>query len=182
MDLHDALVLSHILATAGLFAATGVEHVALNRLSSATHASDARHWLEVYRNPAGGLGQASMVVLLLSGGAMGLTRWGLEGWMLAALLGVAGLIVAGGVISTGPLRRLTVTFTEALPADAGVVTDAVPRLRLWSHGRAGVLVGILVVMVVKPSFVVAAVAIALTGAAAMVPSLSLRPAATQRPS
>jgi hypothetical protein len=163
MDLHQALVLTHILATAGLFAAIGAEHLALQRLTSATDAPDARYWLAAYRNPAGGTGHLAMVVLLTSGVAMGFTRWGFEGWMLAALIGVVILMVAGGILSAGPIRHLAISLGEPWVAAAPAVRNATPLLRKWSRTRAGVLVGILAVMALKVSFVISLVTILFAG-------------------
>jgi hypothetical protein len=164
MDLHQALVLSHILATAGLFAATGAEHSALQRLTRTTDAPDARHRLAAYRNPAGGTGHVAMVVLLISGVAMGFTRWGLEGWRLAALIGVVTLKGAGGIVAAGPVRHLAITLREPSMAVASAVRDATRMLRTWSRTRAGVLVGIVVVMALKQSFLLSVATIASAGA------------------
>lgn len=165
MDIHDALVFIHILATAGLFAATGAEFVALSRLTAAQDRSDAIRWLAAYRTPAGGAGQASMVALLVSGGAMGATRWGLEGWMLAALLALSALVVGGGVLANRALAPLQAALAGPPTPSTGrdPVRATAPLLQLWSHTRAGVLVGVLTVMVFKPSLSVSLALIAVSG-------------------
>lgn len=161
-------VFVHVVGAVGLGAAVGVEALALGRLRRAATTDDARGWLRQLAL-GGRIGPYSMLAVLASGIWMTATVWGHVPWVATAFAGMVVMGALGGGVTGRALRRLG----AALQAERGVEPSEDLRARLatpvltaslWL--RAGLLVGVLGLMTVKPSGT-ATSALILTGAAAL---------------
>lgn len=103
MDLYPLLIFLHVLGAVALFAALGIEVVALGRLRSATTPDVARAWLDLLGTP---LPLVSMLTILITGIWMSILRWGDQAWIAASFFAIVGMAVIG-VISMRRERRRT---------------------------------------------------------------------------
>lgn len=161
-------VFLHVVGAVGLGAAVGVEALALGRLRRAATTADARSWLRQLAL-GGRIGPYSMLAVLASGIWMMATVWGHAPWISTAFAGMVAMGALAGGVSGRALKRLG----AALQAERGPEPSANVRARLGAPVltaslwiRAGLLVGVLALMTVKPSGA-AASALILTGTAAL---------------
>ena len=152
MTLYPALVFLHVLGATAIFAATGIAVLALRRLQQAQDAEDARRWLALFQDRGGAIGGIGLLIAVGTGLAMMVLSWGVQPWMLTTLAG----IVAWGALTRGLSRGPVSRLEQALGSDAdtqpdewqGLVDHRGLRLSLWVP--AGILVGIIGLMTVKP--------------------------------
>lgn len=173
MDPYLLLVFLHVAAASALFAAVGVEVVALQRLRLAATAAQARAWLPSVQRPAGGIGHPAMLVIVGTGIWMMIARWGFEAWMAMALASIVAMVLVAVLVGRAPLTRLVDALGEGARDGSGwpdAVRDARLRVSLWL--RVGLLVGVIGLMTLKPgwwgSAVVMVTATALGGGVAVV--------------
>lgn len=171
MDLYGIVHYLHVVGAIGLGAIIALEWFVVIRLRSASTAEQARDWLS-FTTLQQWAGPASLGLLLLAGLYMAATRWGGPGWIVVALIGLL-LILPLGAMNGVPLRNLE----KALGAQTGPLTADLqqrarnPRLRLSLHLRALLVLGIVLLMVLKPdltvSIIVMVVAVLLALAASL---------------
>jgi hypothetical protein len=175
MSLYPLLVFLHVLGAMGLFAAIAIEAVALERLRRADAPAGVREGMGLLaRNER--LGGIAMLTLIASGAWMMATTWGHQWWIASAFIGIIGMGVAGGAISSRRIRRLR----AALAAERGPGLSQAFRLLQSSAALAASLrvrialgIGIVGLMSIKPtgvgtSLLILAVAV-LAGLAASLP-------------
>lgn len=151
MDLEPLLVLLHVIAASGLFAALGIEVSALHRMQRAASADEARGWLPALQGRGGPLGHASMLVLLLTGMGLGALRGGMAAWMSAALVAIVVMIVLSVTLGNAPLAALAARLHDEPSASDWSSAARDPNLHRSVWLRVGLLIGVLGLMVLKPA-------------------------------
>ena len=166
MAYHVALYF-HILGAFGLIAAITVEAIGLRGLRGATRRDDALMWLGISRGIVTRLAPASLGLILVSGLYMTATTWGPRGWILAAFASLV-LLAIVGAFGTG-IRMARIG--PAVGGSQGPLSDELrSRLRdpilltsLWV--RSALVLGIALLMTVKPagltSLVIIVIAVAI---------------------
>ncbi len=171
MNVYPFLIFVHVLGAVGIFAAIAIEAVSLGRLQGAETPADARVWVSLLALPWR-LGPIAMVATLASGIWMMAMGWGLQPWLVSALVGLVGMAVAG-VVSLRRTRRLRAfgaepqsEFPDAFRSlRSGRTLSASLRLRI------ALGVGILGLMTVKPGAAGSWLILAAAAAAALIASI-----------
>jgi hypothetical protein len=105
LDHYPFAVFIHIVGALGLFAALALEWLAVTQLRRATTTSESSTWLRILPSVRR-IGPPSMAVIVIPGVAMAFTSWNFLAWPAAALLGMAGIIAAGLVLSRWPAHAV----------------------------------------------------------------------------
>jgi hypothetical protein len=161
---HLALFL-HILGTFGLVAALTFEVIGLQGLRRAIQKEDAVTWLGVAR-VVQRLAPASLGLILVMGLYMTATTWGPRGWILVSLAGLVAYALIGGVLTGVRMARIG----PAVGRSSGPLSDEMkaalrdPILLISIRTRLGIVLGIALLMTLKPSLVVSLVIVVLAGA------------------
>jgi hypothetical protein len=150
----------HVLAAIGLVGGGTVQVLAGVRLRSASTTRELAAWAGFTRN-AGLLIAAAALLSLLTGGHLAGAVWGGDGGGFAnpfITLGVVGLLLLapiGPMIGGAKLRRLIAAADDAGdgPAPAALVEDARDPA-IWGpvHSLVGVGIGLVALMVYKPTW------------------------------
>jgi hypothetical protein len=140
MSVYPFLVFLHVLGAMGLFAAIAIEAVALGRVRQADAPAGVREGMAVLAQNER-LGGIAMLTLIASGAWMMATTWGHQWWIASAFIGIIGMGVAGGAVSSRRIRRLRAALaaprgTRAL-AGVHVLRRAPRSWRRASADRAG---------------------------------------------
>jgi hypothetical protein len=151
----------HILGAFGLIAALAIEAISLPGLRRALRAEDARPSLTGMRvNRI--VGPLSVVLILVTGLYMTATSWGPQGWIVVALGTVVLVAVLGAFLTGTRMARIGPRIFEAtgaIPAElAAMLQD--PVLLVSARIRLALVIGVLFLMTVKPTFVPSLIAIA----------------------
>ena len=162
MAYHVALFF-HIVGAFGLIAAITVEAVGLRGLRGATRRDDALMWLGIARGTVMRLAPASLGLILVTGLYMTATTWGPRGWILAALASLVLLAIVGAFGTGMRMARIG----PAVGASQGPLSDELRnRLRdpilvtsLWV--RSAIVLGIALLMTLKPAGLTSLVTIVL---------------------
>ena len=161
---HLALFL-HILGAFGLVAAMTFEVIGLQGLRRAIQKEDAVTWLGVAR-VVQRLAPASLGLILVMGLYMTATTWGPRGWILVSLAGLVAYALIGGVLTGVRMARIG----PAVGRSSGPLSDEVkaalrdPTLLISIRTRLGIVLGIVLLMTVKPSLLASLVIIVLAAA------------------
>ena len=151
MDLHRALVLTHVTGMIGLFGTLTIEGLAVRFLRRATTYEQAREWTAVWTLlPA--IGAPSILLSLASGIYLAtlLGVWGFS-WAQVSVPTLVMVAVAGGVV--GPRRN---RVRAAIGSNNGPLPDVLrhqirhPSLSTSWRVRATLLSALVVDMVIKP--------------------------------
>jgi hypothetical protein len=161
---HLALFL-HILGAFGLVAAMTFEVIGLQGLRRAIQKEDAVTWLGVAR-VVQRLAPASLGLILVMGLYMTATTWGPRGWILVSLAGLVAYALIGGVLTGVRMARIG----PAVGRSSGPLSDEMkaalrdPILLISIRTRLGIVLGIVLLMTLKPSLVESLVIIVLAAA------------------
>src|SRR2546425_12799965 len=147
---HVALYL-HILGPFGLIAAITVEAIGLRGLRGATRSDEAL--IGISRGIVLRLALASLGLILVTGLYMMATTWGPRGWILAALASLVLLAIVGAfgtgvrMARTGPaVGRAQGPLSDELRS---TLRDPILLTSLWV--RSAIVLGIALLMTLKPS-------------------------------
>jgi hypothetical protein len=141
----------HVVGAIALGVILCFEMAALLGLGRAATTAEAAQWLRLLQSPRM-LGRPAGPAVLLSGIYMTVTRWGAQGWIIAAL----GAIVLIGVLESALSARRFAAITKALESEAGLISATVagmirdPMLTLSISLRGGLFLGIVFLMCTKP--------------------------------
>jgi hypothetical protein len=155
MSVYANIVFLHLAAMAGLFIGYGLEWVSTARLRRSTTANAARTWLGTYRLSLP-LSGPSLLVLILTGGYMaGVTGASKEGWILASFLGIVVALGIGFGLVLPRMKRIKAVLPDG---DAALTGEAYPRVQdgvivTLIRMRAFLALGIVYLMVVKPTLI-----------------------------
>jgi hypothetical protein len=152
MGVYPLLVLVHVLAAAGMFAAFASEAVRLRTLHLAETPGSAALAIRLLTGPTI-LGPLSMLALLASGIAMMATSWGHQPWIVAAFVGLVAMGALGGAVTGRRIRRLR-TALEAQDRLEAVETFRTGRpmaaLSASLRARIGIAIASVALMTAKP--------------------------------
>jgi hypothetical protein len=161
---HLALFL-HIIGAFGLVAAMTFETIGLQGLRRAIEKQDAVRWLSVAR-VVQRLAPASLGLILVMGLYMTATTWGARGWILVSLAGLVAYALIGGLLTGVRMARIGPAVgrsSEPLSDDLRAALRD-PVLLISIRTRLGIVLGIALLMTLKPSLVVSLVIVVLAGA------------------
>lgn len=151
--LYSLALFFHVLAAIGMFAALGIEWTTLRNLARATSGEEARDWLghfAILRR----LYPLSFVTILVTGVYMMTLAWGGEPWIAVGLLGMLALPAIAGVMTARRVRRIGPELGESVELDGSLKARLADSALQRSHRlRAGLAVGIVFLMTVKPGWV-----------------------------
>lgn len=163
----------HILGAFGLIAALTLEAIGLRGLRRASRSDEALMWLGISRGLVLRLAPTSLGLILVTGLYMTATRWGWQGWILAALGSLVLLAVVGAVGTGIPMSRVGPAIGRAtgpLPDDVKAALRA-PALMASLRTRLGVVLGVVFLMTVKPSEVPAVLVVVVAAALGLLSGL-----------
>jgi hypothetical protein len=161
MSLYSVALFLHILGAFGLVAAFTVQAIGLiglRRASTREEALVAMRTIGLNRFIAPG----SMALILVPGLYMMATTWGFRGWIIA---GLAGLLLIGGIGGVGTGVRMARLGPVVGRSSAGALSAEMRAalqnrvLTLAVALQAGILLGVLFDMTIKPSGLSSAIAI-----------------------
>lgn len=166
MDLYPIALLLHIIGALGAFVTLGFGWLGVSRLRSAATRPEAMTWLRVLGIPRR-LGPASMLLILVPGVGMAATRWATAGWTAVGLVSLVGLALLGAVGTGRTVRSIAIL----IGGDADVLAPAVrerlarPKLLVSLWSQAGLALGVVAVMVLKPDLVASGATVTVCSAA-----------------
>ncbi len=166
MDLvYDTALFLHVTGVLVLFAAVGIEGVALGGLRTAVTGEQARTWLGAMRYLRIA-GTASGLLILAPGLYMAAASWGGTGWILVGFV-VLLLIAVTGAFVTG--RRMAMVAPLAARAQGALPLEVRDRLRdPYLLGsllvRSMLALGVVLVMTVKPDLLVSVLVVLVAAA------------------
>ena len=153
MSLYPVLVFLHVLGAMGLFAAIAIEAVALGRLRQTDAPAGVREGMALLaRNER--LGGIAMLTLIASGAWMMATTWGHQWWIASAFIGIIGMGIAGGAVSSRRIRRLRAALAaERGPGLSQAFTSLQSSAALVASLRVRIAlgIGIVALMTLKPT-------------------------------
>jgi hypothetical protein len=151
IDLHSALVLTHVVAMLGLFSTLTIEGLAVRFLRRAITYEQAREWAQLWALlPV--LGAPSILLSLASGIYLAtiLGTWSAH-WAAVAVPTMVIVAIAGGVTAPGRNRVRAAIATNSGPLPKAVQAEI--RRPVYSISfitRTALLSGLVVDMVIKP--------------------------------
>jgi hypothetical protein len=151
MSLGSIALFLHIVGALGVFAALALEWATLLQLRRSEWVGQVREWLKLV-GASRLIGGPSALTLLVTGGYLTATRWGMQPWIGLGILSLVLIAVLGATL-TG--RRVG-AIVRALPATEEV-TRALrrqlldPALILSAWLRTGIGLGVIFLMTIKPA-------------------------------
>ena len=151
--LYQFALFLHIIGGFGLIAAITVEAIGLRGLRRAAQRNDALVWLGISRGIVMRLAPASLGLILVTGLYMVATAWGPRGWIPVAL---ASLLLLGVIGAFGTGLRMA-RIGPAVGRAKGPLSDELrrtlrdPILLMSLRVRLAMVLGVVLVMTVKPS-------------------------------
>jgi hypothetical protein len=180
---HDAAHFLHVVGALGLTAAFGVEAAGLAGLRRATGADEALLWLRTRRWVLL-VGPASIGLVLVTGIYLTVVEWGWDAWILVSLANLVAIAGIGGLLTGIPMARLTPAVEQA----SGPLSQELrrglrsPLLTVSLMTRIAITIGIVFLMVQKPTLLTCLLTITLAatvGVAAGLVSGTRAPSATE---
>lgn len=167
MELYDVLLFLHIVGVVLLFAAVTIETLAGARMRGADRSEDVASWARFTERATGPLHGVSTALLAIPG----LWMAGLHDLWAAAWvqIGIGVLVVAAAVgiaYSSTHVKRIGEAAEAAGPGPVGPELRAMagdPTLWLVHHALAGLGVGAIYIMVLKPAMVGSIVSVVVAG-------------------
>lgn len=166
MSLYALALFAHLVGVLSLFIGMGLQWTVLIGFRRARSVSQMRLWSSLLR-PVAMLGPLSAVLILLAGGYMMFTAWGIGTPWIVVSIGAMLLMAALGMGIT--VRKLRVVQRTAM--GAGVSDEISSELRhhiydpmLWisAHLASGISLGIVFLMTTKPGWLVSLLVMAVT--------------------
>jgi hypothetical protein len=153
VTLYHFALFFHIIGAFGLIAAITTEAIGLRGLRGATQREVALMWLGVSRGIVMRLAPTSLGLILVTGLYMMATTWGTRGWILVALASLVLLAIVGAFGTGMRMARIGPTLGRAqgpLPDELrGTLRDPILLTSLWV--RSAIVLGIALLMTVKPT-------------------------------
>jgi hypothetical protein len=151
MSVYRLAVFLHIVGALGFAAALALEWAGLHFVRRAAESGSIREWAKLLRSVRL-VGGPSLLAVLISGMFLTSTRWGMQGWIAAGLVGLVVIGALGGALSG---RRMA-AIGRAIPTGDGPIppglTDQLrdPVLTLSLTLRTSLALGIVYLMSAKP--------------------------------
>lgn len=166
MSLYTLALFAHVVGVLSLFIGMGLQWAVIIGFRRAQSVSQMRLWSGLLR-PAAMLGPLSAVLILLAGGYMMFTTWGIGTPWIVVSIGAMLLMAALGMGIT--VRKLRVVQRAAMD---GGVSDVIsselrrhnynPMLWISAHLASGTALGIVFLMTTKPGWLVSLLVMAVT--------------------
>ena len=166
MSLYTLALFAHVVGVLSLFIGMGLQWAVIIGFRRAQSVSQMRLWSGLLR-PAAMLGPLSAVLILLAGGYMMFTTWGIGTPWIVVSIGAMLLMAALGMGIT--IRKLRVVQRAAMD---GGVSDVIsselrrhiynPMLWISAHLASGTALGIVFLMTTKPGWLVSLLVMAVT--------------------
>jgi hypothetical protein len=174
--LYQLALFLHIIGAFGLIAAITVEAIGLRGLRRAAHTDEALIWLGISRGLVMRMAPASLGLILVTGLYMVASAWGPRGWILVAL---GSLLLLGAIGAFGTGLRMA-RIGPGLGRGQGPLSHELrrtlrdPILLISLRVRVAIVLGVALLMSLKPSalasLVVIVLAIALGLLAGQIPA------------
>jgi hypothetical protein len=162
MTVYNVVLFTHITSVIIMFAGVTADWLAVSGLRATREAGPARAWIQTLEISAA-FGPWARFAVLGAGLYLAVDAWSWPGWIIVGLISWVAFVVLGEPLTGRELREMA----AAVRAERGTLPPAVvARLhlpRMW-HAvltRAGLGIGVVFVMAVKPSAVVAGTAVVL---------------------
>lgn len=164
----------HVAAALGLAAAFSIEGLGLWGLRRSATREEARLWIATRRWLLR-LGPASIGLVLLTGIYLSAVDWGAAGWIVVSIVILLLLALAGALLTGIPMARAEAALGEGTGALSESVLERLraPVLTVSLLTRISLTLAVLLLMVAKPSTLVAAAAATGFGIAGMVAGWAL---------
>ena len=145
----------HLAGMAGLFIGYGLEWVSTARLRCATTGNEARTWLGTYRVSLPLSGPALLLLIFTGGYMAGVTGASKEGWIVVSFLGIVVALGIGFGLLMPAMKRIKAALPEG---DAALTGAALSRVQdgvivTLIRTRMFLALGIVYLMIVKPSLI-----------------------------
>ena len=153
MSLYTFLLFAHILGVLGLFIGMGLQWISILRLRRASTVRQAREWIGLARG-AGRLGPVMGALVIGTGIAMMVMRWGLTTpWIMVSLAAIAVMMAAGMGVAARRMkaagRALAGSDDDSLTPEQRRRTND-PALWVATQLAASLALGVVFMMTIKP--------------------------------
>jgi hypothetical protein len=174
---YDLMHFLHDLGALGIAVAFAIEGIALYGIRQANSAENARTWLDT-RHWLMPIGTTSMAVILVTGFYALMVQFGWQAWIVMSLVGLVGIVILGGTVTGVTLTRLERELRSARgpltnEARAHILNSA---LVISLTTRIALVIGIVFMMVAKPSLPVSTLTLVLSSVMGAAIGVSLSPA------
>jgi len=166
MSLYTLALFAHVIGALSLFIGMGLQWVVIIGFRRAQAVSQMRLWSGLLR-PVAMLGPLSAVLILLAGGYMMLTTWGIGTPWIVVSIGAMLLMAALGMGIT--VRKLRIVQRTMMAHETSEVISPELRQRiynpmLWTsaHLASGIALGIVFLMATKPGWLASLLVVAVT--------------------
>jgi hypothetical protein len=158
MLLYSLILFLHVAAAVALGAALGIEWTGVLRLRRANTLDTTRAAMGILF-PLRYIGGVSMLLMLATGGYMSGVRWGMQPWIVMALVGIVAMGALGGAMSGRRYGAIGTALGQSQDALDSALRDKLsdPALLTSLHVRTGLVAAILMLMTVHPGWVASAV-------------------------
>lgn len=170
MSVYNVVLFVHITSVTIMFASLTADWLAVGGLRATDSAGPARGWIRALEISAA-FGPWARLAVLGAGLYLAVDAWSWPGWIIVGLVSWVAFVVLGEPLTGRELREMSALVRAEHGALPPAVTARLRQPRMW-HAvlvRAGLAVGIVFCMAVKPPAAVAAAAVvggALAGLAA----------------
>ncbi|MDR0341613.1 MAG: hypothetical protein LBI49_00600 [Nocardiopsaceae bacterium] len=162
MTVYNVVLFAHITSVIIMFAGVTADWLAVAGLRGTRDAGPARAWIRTLEISAA-FGPWARFAVLGAGLYLAVDAWSWPGWIIVGLISWVAFVILGEPLTGRELREMG----AAVRAEPGTLPPAlIARLqlpRLWQAvlARAGLGIGVVFVMAVKPPAAVAGVAVVL---------------------
>ena len=162
MTVYDVVLFAHVTSVIIMFAGVTADWLAVSGLRATREAGPARAWIRTLETSAA-FGPFARLAVLGAGLYLAVDAWSWPGWIIIGLISWVAFVILGEPLTGRELREMA----TAVRAEHGTLPPAlIARLhlpRLWQAvlTRAGLGIGVVFVMAVKPPAAVASAAVTL---------------------
>lgn len=162
MTVYDVVLFAHVTSVIIMFVGVTADWLAIGGLRAAREAGPASAWIHTLEVSAA-FGPFARLAVLGTGLYLAVDAWSWPGWIIIGLISWVAFVILGEPLTGHELREMA----AAVRAEHGTLPPAlIARLhlpRLWQAvlTRAGLGIGVVFVMAVKPTAAVASAAVAL---------------------
>jgi len=162
MTIYNVVLFAHITSVIIMFAGVTADWLAVSGLRSTREAGPARAWIRTLEMSAA-FGPWARLAVLGAGLYLAVDAWSWPGWIIAGLISWVAFVILGEPLTGRELRDMAaaVTAEDATLSPALIARLRLPRMWQAVLTRAGLGVGVVFVMAVKPPAAVAGAAVVL---------------------
>jgi len=170
--IYRVVLFVHVLGVLGLVAVLTIEGVSLRGLRRSAGNDDALMWIGVGRLVQR-FAPASLGLIVVTGLYMMATSWGAQGWILVSLGSLIAVAAIGGLLTGTRMARMGPAAGRAVGPLSDQLRAALrdPILMASFRVRLAIVIGIALLMSVKPSVVVSLLVVVAAAAIGVLASL-----------